>query len=198
VQQTEESCGINGRNMDAEFRDSLADSLIVLRDSRHEFLSNAVSPGEQTKVANAVFCRFLAITIVSSIDFVLAHWRSKDRTGALEPYFALPKKSRNNDRIAALLKGFSDNGFEVEEDVLQDYLAIKFMRNVIVHLGWVETEKDHVAARDFPTDLRDFRMNDFDRMTGVHNKLAIYVLQSEFSDSRDRDLAEKLARHFSE
>ncbi len=181
--------------MDKEFLDVTADNLIIIRDARHALLSKT-EPGEKTRIANAVFCRMLTICIVTSTEFILEAWRTKSQV--LEPYFALPKNTPNPDRKRSLQKAFEEHWLDLEESVLDDYLAIKFMRNASVHLRWFSHEKDWVKLRNFPTDLTRFAMDDFDRMSKVYNKLAICIYQTEFDDPSIRAYAAVLARKLAE
>lgn len=177
--------------MEKEFRDSSSDDLVTLRDSRHFFLSRA-APGDETKVANAVFCRLLTVIVVGSIEYIVESWREKGQSRVLEPYYA-KGKIKNALRISSLHTSFVEHGIDVEEKIFNEYLAIKFLRNTIVHNRWKEDEKIWVASQGYPTDVREFRMNDFDRISAVYNRLAIYTLQSEFDDPSRRARSAKIA-----
>lgn len=181
--------------MEKEFMDATSDNLVVIRDARHALLS-ITEPGEKMRVANSGFCRLLVTSIVTAIDAILDSWREKSRV--LEPYFALPDNTPNIKRKESLQRAFVDHGIQIDESVLDDYLAIKFIRNASVHSRWKASEKEWVSSRNFTTDLNRFAMDDFSRFSVIYNRLAVCIFQTEFDDPSLRAVAPSIARIFAE
>jgi hypothetical protein len=177
-----------------EFIHAWSDDLVTLRNARTAVLS-VTQPGAATKVANAAFCRHLAICIVGSVEIILSVWLEKDRSNILAVYFA--EKAENGKRIDSLVSAFAREGFSVERTLFEDYLAIKYLRNTIEHSKWKDNQKEFVRSRGFPTDVREFKLEDFNRMSEVFNSVAIYIAQTEF-EKDDHDGFEQLVRILAE
>jgi hypothetical protein len=137
----------------------------------------------------------LIIAIVGSIEVILEAWRQKDKANVLGVYFS--EKADNGQRIDSLVAAFEREGFSIARNIFEDYLAIKYLRNTISHSKWKEYQKEFVESHAFPTDVREFKLEDFNRMSKIYNDIAIYIAQTEFSDSNREGFA-NLARLFAE
>lgn len=157
-----------------EFIDSYSDDLISLREGRHALLTHPLrSDDVAVNLVNASFCRMLAVIVVGSIESMLSAWRERDRVNVLEKYFA--KNVRNGDRIQGLYDAFHNAGIPVDRDVFNDYLAIKYLRNTIVHGKWKEYEREWLASHAFPTDSRHLTFEHWARIQHVSANMMFYI-----------------------
>jgi len=146
-----------------EFTDTYSDDVIYLREGRLALLTHPLRE-EIPELCNASFCRLYAIIMIGSIEAMLERWRTRDSLKILDAYFA--QGITNGDRVKSLRAAFVKNGINVKQDVFDDYLAIKYLRNAVVHASW-ETQSgqvkqdqlDWIAARNFPTDTRKLTEN---------------------------------------
>src|SRR5262245_39257332 len=100
--------------------------------------------GMSMAASDAAMCRLLTIGAVTAIDKILEAWRGED---FLEAYEAA--KGSNGERIRVSGDCFRQVGVAVDEDVLADYVAIKCLRNALVHLGWKGKDQQFVIERGF-------------------------------------------------
>ncbi len=111
---------------------------------------------------------------------MLESWRDRDRVSILESYFA--KNVKNGDRVTSLYRAFSDAGIQVDRQVFDDYLAIKYLRNTIIHGQWKEYEKEWLAMRGFPTDTRKLTKQHLDRIDHVNRNMMLYIALTSVAD----------------
>jgi hypothetical protein len=157
-----------------EFIDSYSDDLISLQEGRLALLTHPLrSDNVLAGFVNASFCRMLAVIVVGSIEAMLLAWRERDRVNVLEKYFA--KNVQNGDRIQGLYDAFLNAGIPVDRDVFNDYLAIKYLRNTIVHGKWKEYEREWLASRSFPTDSRHLTFEHWARIQHVNASMMLYI-----------------------
>jgi hypothetical protein len=122
--------------------------LEFLRSARDTILTHPKFSMPRSE-AEAAIGRLIAVSAISAVEKVLKAWRGE----AFIAHYSDDKKS-NHDRVRLLSQGFRDTGVTVDDDVMNDFLAMKYLRNTLVHLGW---DKDHqrqfVEQRGFPSDI---------------------------------------------
>ena len=59
--------------------------------------------------------------------------------------------------------------------IFDDYLAIKYIRNTIVHGKWKDYEKEWVTSRGFPTDSRELTIANWGRIQDVNRAMMLYI-----------------------
>lgn len=160
----------------SEFIDTYSDDLIYLHEARRALLTHPL--GEHyafSHLLDASFCRVTAVFVVGAIDVMLAEWRDaqRDRGGILDQWFG--KKEKNSDRVRNLYQAFRDAGISVDQDVFNDYLAIKYLRNTIVHGRWHEHEKEWVEQRGFPTDTRRLNTEHLYKIDHTIQNMMLYI-----------------------
>ena len=74
-----------------------------------------------------------------------------------------------------LYTAFHAAGITVDEEVFNDYLAIKYLRNTIVHGEWDEEQKHWLEQHGFPTDTRKLTEEHLDRMLHVNQNMMFYM-----------------------
>lgn len=162
-----------------EFTDTYSDDVIYLREARVALLTHSLR-AEIHELCNASFCRLYAIVMIGSIEAMLERLRTRDNLNILDAYFA--QGVTNEDRVKSLRAAFVNNGINVKHDVFDDYLAIKYVRNAIVHASW-ETQSGQlkkeqvnwIAARKFPTDTRKLNEEHWQRIEWVNENMMFYI-----------------------
>src|SRR5208283_5523475 len=113
-----------------EFIDTYSDDLIYLHEGRKALVTHPLMTVWKEGV-DASFCRMLAVFMIGSIEVMLERWRDRDRVKVLDAYFA--KGVKNGERVRNLYDAFVGVGIHADREVFDDYLAIKYLRNTIVH-----------------------------------------------------------------
>jgi len=106
---------------------SVAD-FTFLRQGRTALLTHPkIRPFVQESEAAA--CRLLILAVVTSLDRVLEQWKGDE---FLEMYHS--SKTSNGDRFRILKVCFEQTGVRVDAETIEDYLAIKYLRNTLTHV----------------------------------------------------------------
>jgi hypothetical protein len=155
-----------------EFIDAYSDDLIYLQEGRTALLTHPLMPVWKENL-DASFSRMLAIFMIGNIEVMLETWRDRDRVKVLDVYFA--KKGGNGERVRSLYDAFVSVGIQVEREVFDDYLAIKYLRNTIVHTKWKEHEREWLESRGFPGDTRKLTKQHLDRLWHVNQSMMFYI-----------------------
>jgi hypothetical protein len=130
----------------SEFIDTYSDDLINLHEARRALLTHPLSEHYAfLGYLDASFCRITAVFVVGAIEAMLADWRERrrDEASILDKYFE--RGVKNGDRVRNLYQAFRGVGIDVDEEVFSDYLAIKYLRNTIIHGRWHDHEKEWLA-----------------------------------------------------
>jgi hypothetical protein len=104
---------------------------------------------------------------------MLESWRHRDKFKVLEKYFA--QGVNNGERVTSLYQAFSDAGIQVDRQAFDDYLAIKYLRNAIIHGRWKDYEREWLDARGFPTDTRKLKKEHLDKIEHVNQNMMLYI-----------------------
>ncbi len=159
-----------------EFINTYSDDLITIHEARAAAYTHPLR-GDYAladSLLDASFCRILAVFVVGSIEAMLESWRDRDEIKCLESYFA-NRDISNRDRITSLWRSFTDAGIQVDREVFDDYLAIKYLRNTIIHGRWKENEKVWLDARGFPTDTQMLEKDHLDKIEHVNQNMMFYI-----------------------
>lgn len=157
-----------------ELIDTYSDDLIYIHEGRAALLTHPLR-GDYAfrEYLDASFCRLLAVFMIGSIEAMLKSWRDRDRVGVLEKYFM--ENVSNGERVASLYEAFRDAGIQVDRQIFDDYLAIKYLRNAIVHGRLKDHEKEWLDRCGFPTDTRKLTKEHFDRIEHVNQNMMFYI-----------------------
>lgn len=158
-----------------EFIDTYSDDLLTIHEARAAAYTHPLR-GDYAfaeSLLDASFCRILVVFVVGGIEAMLESWRHRDRFKVLEKYFA--RKEENGERVKSLYQAFSNAGIPVDRQVFDDYLAIKYLRNTIIHGRWKDSEKDWLDAHGFPTDTRKLKKEHLDKIEHVNQNMMLYV-----------------------
>jgi|GEM_PF-5324071 len=146
--------------------------VLTLKFARNALLSHPKRPilGHQE---DAAFCRILMMVTVSAVESVLDLWH--DNVG-IRAYFAT--RASNEDRVRALKLSMQEAGVSVDENVLFDFLAIKYLRNTYVHANLRDSEREWISKRGFPTDFEMLTAREWERISEVATVMLRYVEQA--------------------
>ncbi|OHU94753.1 hypothetical protein BIW53_12005 [Pseudoalteromonas byunsanensis] len=173
-----------------EFTDTYSDDLIHLQEARTALLTHPLR-NENSDLCNASFCRIYSIMMIGSIEAMLERWCERDNFNILNEYFApgIP----NENRIKNLREVFVEKGINVQAKVFEDYLAIKYIRNAIVHASWKtakgklkQDQLDWINERGFPTDTRKLTSKDLERFEWVNENMMFYIALTGLDGVRAR------------
>jgi hypothetical protein len=170
---------------DREFMDSLSDDLLTLREARMATLTHPLHHFYEP-VVTASFCRLLLLSSVANIEWMIKTWQRGDSMKILSAYFS--EKVTNGARIEALESAFREAGVGVSADVFSDYLAIKYLRNTVVHQEWKTYQRDWVAKRAFPTDVTRLTDKDWLRIWDTTQDMITYVGLTPFVSGSQQEL----------
>lgn len=176
-----------------EFIDTYSDDLLYLEDARSALMTHPLRDGNETYLDPSL-CRLAIVFSIGAVEAMLGEWRVRDQASILEPYFAT--RSSNRTRIMGLYDAFCSSGIEVDRDVFEDYLAIKFLRNTIVHSEWKESEKILVCERGFPTDTRKLTKEHLDKIDDVTQNMFFYIAMTEYASRLPPNRTARLKKVF--
>ncbi|MGB3298014.1 MAG: hypothetical protein WBA76_07075 [Phormidesmis sp.] len=110
---------------------------------------------------------------------MLERWKERDNLSILNEYF---ESGSNSERVESLRDAFIASGINVQPDVFDDYLAIKYIRNAIVHASWKtsagnvkQNQLDWIVERGFPSDTRKLTSEHWQRFEWVDENMMFYI-----------------------
>jgi hypothetical protein len=165
-----------------EFIDTYSDDLTNIHEARAAAYTHPLR-GDYAfaeSLLDASFCRMLVVFVVGGVEAMLESWRNWDRFKVLEQYFA--QNVENGKRVTCLYQAFSDAGIPVDRQVFDDYLAIKYLRNTIIHSRWKAYEKKWLDARGFPTDTRKLKKEHLDKIEHVNQNMMFYIASTGLAE----------------
>lgn len=168
------------------FTSTYSDDIIHLVEGRHAILTHPLRHFGKSG-CNAASCRILATVMVGNIEAMLESHRPYDLSRTLDAYF--DSNTSNGDRIRSLCDAFKQRGLD-EQAIFNDYLAIKYIRNAIVHATWKakdgklkQDQIDLIESRGFPTDVRRLDETHWRRMLQVHDRITTLIFTTVMSSN---------------
>jgi hypothetical protein len=155
-----------------EFIDTYSDDVLYLDEARAALLTHPLMPTLK-ELTDASACRLLAVFMIGNIEVMLETWRDRDGMGILSSYFN--DKLPNGEKVSALFEAFRQAGIDVNKDIFDDYLAIKYLRNTIIHGRWKDHERIWVESRGFPSDTRKLTDKHLEKIADVDQNMMYYV-----------------------
>jgi hypothetical protein len=155
-----------------EFIDTYSDDVIYLDEARVALLTHPLMPTLK-ELTDASACRLLAVFMIGSTEVMLETWRDRDAMGILSAYFN--DKLPNGEKVSALFEAFCQAGIDVNKDVFDDYLAIKYLRNTIIHGRWKDHERVWVESRGYPSDTRKLTDKHLEKIADVNQNMMYYA-----------------------
>jgi hypothetical protein len=170
-----------------EFIHAYSDDVIILDEAKRALETidtqkpRKALAGWADKLRTASFCRIRIVIMVASIEHFLKLFRREGKREFLQTYFMRGRRVSNRQRVEALRNAFQQR-LAVDLNIFADYLAIKYLRNTIVHGEWNEYEQAYVQERGFPINTLQFTEEHWKRIRDVEQKLMIYVVMSKPSE----------------
>lgn len=161
-----------------EFIDTCSDDMLLLEEAKQMLEAQDPELTVLTALRTASFCRMSMILMVSSTEHILKDWQNENNAHILQHYFSSKKEISNDERIHNLCEAFLQAGSPVDPEVFNDYLAIKYLRNILIHTDWKENQKAYIQERGFPLDTRKLTEEHWHKMRHVHQKLMLYIAAS--------------------
>ncbi len=179
----------------AEAIEIYTDDIIFLQSGRLAALTHPLKAAVRD-LCNASYCRIFAVMMIASIESALKEWKEKWKEqhglNILTIYFK--EGAKNGEKIKSLRDAFEQAGVKASNEIIDDYLAIKYLRNVIVHARWKPYEKELLESRGFPTDARYLNEEHWKRMQVVNQNIMFYIFQAIIRDpsSKAKEIERKL------
>jgi hypothetical protein len=177
--------------MIAEFIDTYSDDLLYLIDSRRALLTHPLRT-EVKELCDAAFCRLLAVFMVGNIEAMLKYWMENHGIKEFKEYF--DRNTPNGKKIQILLHVFKKHGIHVDKEILENYLAIKYLRNIIVHARWNPNERNWLERKGFPTDTRKLTEEHWHKMLEVNQNMMMYIALTGIPELKRRLSDDKVLR----
>lgn len=171
---------------DSFFSDGYVDAYeqdtLWLWDARGALLSHPMR-GEADQLANASFTRMLAVTMVGNVEAWLREWARREPDLGLKTYFA--RKANNRKKVNVVRAALEKKGLTLDEDVLGSYLAVKYLRNIVVHSVQEPRDDDiqWITDHGFPADPRRLNANHWWSIFDLNNLIVgVIWLAASFQD----------------
>ena len=168
----------------SEFTDTYSDDMIFLQTVRRSLLRHPLG-GYRPLILDATLARLYAVMLVGNAENTITKEYERTSDPRLKQY--LDKNTRNEKKVEAL-RAYLQNrlGGAVDTVVLDDYLAIKYLRNGIIHSNRTQREQaKHVTSRGFPLDSRELSLDHLCRFAQVDQAMTQYLGMSHLMEVLD-------------
>lgn len=154
-----------------EFIDAYSDDQVFLQLLELLVENDATERLTPESIKYSSYCRLWSVMTIGSMEMIIKKWHKGDRLGRdIASYFDGGQK--NEDRINRLITAFSTRNITITNDILADFLAIKYIRNAYIHGDWqYDSNRKYVISRKFPDNLMKFTKENFDRMKLIHDEV---------------------------
>lgn len=153
-----------------------SDNLGYLEWTRRVVFKDALMVADSR--AHAYFARQYAVMSVAAVEAMLQLWRDQTGSPQLVEYFkpSLNEPQSNAARVQMLAGTFLSAGIDVDPEVIQDYIALKYIRNAIAHGPLADGERQFLGERGFPKELDTFTERHHMRMHVCHSAMVRYLM----------------------
>lgn len=170
----------------ASLNDSAA-TIGTLADARMALLASDATRWSHAQAISAM-TRLLVSTVVDATFETLMNkfWHDQSWRDSFDT-------KTNGERIRGLSHGFAKHGIEVEPAVIEDYLALKYIRNKLAHAQWKPNDLRHVKERGFPERLSELSHSHWRKVVGTAQKIVSYVSTATLDalgDPRFREISD--------
>jgi len=161
------------------FTEGYSDDLIYFGQIRKAYLTHPIIRGSVDKIwFDSYCCRNLATTIVGNIESMIEQWYLITEEEKLKILFRNLKGGTkdiilNNTQIIEQL--FRDNNIVIESRVVKKYIALKNLRNAVVHSDMSDNKIDVLNHDNIPTDVMDLSETNLLDFYKINEKMMIYI-----------------------
>lgn len=153
--------------MTSEFIDAYSDDQIYLHMLEGLVNLHTREAAVPDGIKYSSFSRLWAVMMVGGVECMIKEWASGSELLAdIHSYF---DQGPNNERLSRLEEAFIIRGLPVDSQAMQDYLAVKYIRNAYIHAAWNDSQREFVVSRGFPADLMHFNEQHFKRMQNCYS-----------------------------
>lgn len=165
----------------AEFVDTYSDDMIFLQTVRRSLLRHPLE-SHVPQLLDATLSRLYIVMLVGNVENALNEESKRTDDPLLAVY--LNSGAANTAKVQALHE-YLQQGLgpgAVDPDMLSDYLAIKYLRNGIIHADRREgAQAQHIIDRGFPVDSRSLELAHLHRLAEVDAAIIMYLGMSRLS-----------------
>jgi hypothetical protein len=138
---------------------------LLIREEGQQGFRERISP----------LCRRFSEFIVTAVESALRRATEISGSAIFHPFLGMGGLS-NIAKMKAFGLALRKAGVNYSEDALDDFLAIKFIRNTRSHGSWNPNQLSWLKNRGFPTDLRKFDRTHWDKMKVTYLAMMDYIL----------------------
>jgi len=157
----------------SEFTDSYSDDMMFLTSLRRILLRHPLQSFAPLFL-DATLSRLYAVMLVGNVENAIAQEFDRNSEPKLDTY--LNANVANATKVQAL-EGFLQERLSasVDTSILDDYLAIKYLRNGIIHSDQrTGAQAEYIKSHGFPIDSRDLTLVHLKRMARVDQSITMY------------------------
>lgn len=157
-----------------EFTDTYSDDMIFLQTVRRSLLRHPLEV-HLPLLLDATLARLYAVMLVGNVENSIAQEAGRTSDPRLAVY--LSSNCANTEKVQALSEYLQDRlGGAVDTAVLEEYLAIKYLRNGIIHSDRREgNQAEYVTSHDLPLDSRKLNLEHLHRFAQVDQAMIQYL-----------------------
>ncbi|MBF4629043.1 hypothetical protein [Curtobacterium flaccumfaciens] len=157
-----------------EFTDSYSDDMLFLASLRRILLRHPLE-NFMPRFLDATLARLYAVMLVGNVENGIMEEFRRTEDEDLSTY--LGGQVDNSTKVAALMEFVQRRSVSsVDTSVFQDYLAIKYLRNGIIHSDQRQgAQADYVTSRGFPLDSRELTQVHLRRFAEVDHAITMYL-----------------------
>lgn len=166
-----------------EFTDTYSDDMIFLQTVRRSLLRHPLEH-HHPAILDATLARLHAVMLVGNTENAIARELESTGDSRLQDY--LKTRSLDNKQKIESLRSYLQERLSgaVDTGVLEDYLAIKYLRNGIIHSDRRKDEQaEHVISRGMPLDSRELNLDHLHRFAQVDQAMTQYLGMSHLMET---------------
>src|SRR2546425_2945428 len=168
----------NSRPDPEAFLNAFATDIFLLHYARSALLSHPTLPPVGFDIETGICRLFIARAVDVIEDGLLQLWRDLP---PFDEYFSEKNKRNPRERIESLIGRFHSVGIEVNPADIADFLALRYLRNIVEHGRLKPHEDEYLRQRQMPTDPTHFDIALRERALQIAQNLARHIAQAGLS-----------------
>lgn len=165
------------------FTQGYSDDLIFLHEVREAYFTHPLKGAVATRTwFDSYCCRNLSITIVGSIESIIKQWieiiddnDQKKEIENIEKRLKGGSIKRVDDNVEEIKKFYDDKSLIIDKCIIKHYLAIKTMRNAIIHSNLDDNKNKILLESKLPTEIMSFNEYNWDSFVTTHAEIMRYI-----------------------
>ncbi|MCH4200726.1 MAG: hypothetical protein LKF87_14915 [Clostridium tyrobutyricum] len=157
------------------FEISYSDDILYLQEIRETYLTHPFfGKGEDKFLFDPCCCRLLSILIVGNIEMLAKAWYERTNISGLNDLYS---KKHNCDKLKSFKELLDDYNISSEKYIIEKYLAIKNLRNALIHSDLGKNKKDMLQKNNLPSDIQKLDETTWNLFLEVNNRMMLYLNQ---------------------